>query len=157
MNKNPKYKDQLPHLSRNHGLLLPILVLSVTLILGIELLIKNYFWPELPVFVFWGVLWLVAYATLTTIALWRLGQREGMTEIMLRSVLEKSKAGRLILDHDGEPVCLNSEAVRLTNGKPTAAGIAALFEHSPASAAAFAWLQQQAKTADGASIDLGGG
>ena len=149
-----KYHDPLPFLARTHRRLLPALAASLALILAIELAVQAFIWPDMPVLLFLGVLWLVAYATLATIALWQLARREGFTETMLRSVLDKSKAGRLILDERGRPVCLNAEAVRLTGEQPNAGGIEQMFSRSPTSATAFTWLQQQAQIPGGASIDL---
>jgi two-component system cell cycle sensor histidine kinase/response regulator CckA len=151
-----KYRNTLPTISRTHRRLLPALGASLALILAIELAVQAFIWPDMPVLVFLGVLWLAAYSTLATIALWLQSRREGFTESMLRSVLDKSKAGRLILDAKGLPVCLNEEALRLTNERPTAEGLAHLFSRAK-TATTFAWLQEQAKTPGGASIDLEAG
>ena len=81
-----------------------------------------------------GVLWTGAYAIFASITLHRQHRTHQLTENLLVAILEKSRAGRMILDEKGSAVCANSEMVRLTHGDTTDKGLLALFSDPEESA-----------------------
>jgi two-component system cell cycle sensor histidine kinase/response regulator CckA len=77
-----------------------------------------------------GVIWTGAYAIFASITLHRQREAHALTENLLVAILEKSRAGRMILDDTGNAVCANSEIVRLVHGDTTDRGLLGLFADS---------------------------
>ncbi len=78
-------------------------------------------WPGI------GIVWIGLYSIAASITLHRQRDSHGLTENLLVAILEKSRAGRMILDESGVAVCANSEMVRLVQGNTTDKGMLNLF------------------------------
>ena len=110
--------------------------------------------PAAPVWTFIFALWTGIYAMSASITLHRQREAHALTEHLLTAILEKSRAGRMILDDKGQALCANSEMVRTTRGLATDKGLAQLFADSGDSELAFKDLWRLAAGGEDAYREL---
>ena len=100
--------------------------------------------------------WVAIYATSATVLLHRHHLQTRMTESMVSTILEKSRAGRMILDETGKALYANSEIIRLTGNDASDNGLARLFNEPDESRLSYQAMWESFRRGEGRHGDFEG-
>jgi two-component system cell cycle sensor histidine kinase/response regulator CckA len=100
--------------------------------------------------------WMAVFATTATLMLHSQRRYQMLTEALLAAILERSKAGRIVFDGQGAPLCANSEFARMTGGRPDDEGLRRLFHEPKQSGEIYEGLWRKARNGEEARGDLMG-
>ena len=102
------------------------------------------------------VIWMAVFATVATLMLHSQRRYQILTEALLVSILERSKAGRVVFDETGTPLCANTEFARMTGGLTDDKGLRRLFLDPRQSDDIYEGLWRKASRGEEARGDLMG-